>query len=859
MSRALRLAVVTATLSLGACLGPGSTQAETVDLPPPPAGNASPAVIVAPGIADDFAPVRDAITKVNRDGGRRYRVVVVDSKSSDGGAAALLPRLVDRWWEARGKGGGYDPSTDVTILLDIGDRSIAMDAPPALLASAGLDLDRLEKEVIRKAFVPRAQDKKYAAGLADLVTTTEQKINGGIAAQARRAEQQKVFWTTTLPLMAVSFAGLGAAVWLGSKRARHASRKAAARERLAVFKQEVVELSDLLDSQRERHRMLPHADPDFQTPMVGMTRTSYDSVQESIGRYRERWLGLMDVWERAEARLGEEWFLGTAASDDVLAMLDSAEARPPLAEVAAACRGPLDALEQAHERARELAGSLDAELAAARAKLDALAGRGRSAAAVEPDLAAAARSRELGGFDVEPDPIAARGRFEDARGGIAAVVARVEAVEAADDRRRHAVDRIAEIRRQVAARRSEGWLLSEPGADPEKRLAAADKEAALAADLLDAADVDTAAAHLRRSEEAAAEAAKLLESVVAARERAEGLIATLAARLESLAAAGQAAAADLGVLADRYAETAWADLAEHPTAAAEAAKRARLLLDEGRADADVSRQYYFRAVAALEEAQRQTDWAADCLGAVSARRRELDELVTTVPGLRRQVAGRIDALATLLASRRTDRARANERCREARRLVETGDRLAAASRPDPRQVEQAMRAAESAAARGEEFAADDERLARQAAADLTEAEGLFRRAASWYAEGIKADVQGVERSLQDARSLLSQQRYEDSIRVSGEAAEHTRQAYAQASAEAERRRARRLAEQQRRQLEESFARMSRGAGPWVITLPSGGFTGPNPWRSSGSIPGGFGGGGRSTGSSWSRDIAEVRW
>lgn len=856
MISSLRFAAATAALSLAACLSPGSARADAVDLPPPPAATAD--VIVAPGIPDDFAPVREAIAAVNRAGGRRYRVVVVDSEGDQGGAAALLPRLVDRWWEARAEGGGYDPSTDVTILLDLGNRSIAMDAPPSLLASAGLDLDRLEKQVIRTAFVPRAKDMQYAKGLADLVTATETTITRGIAAEARRAEQQKVFWTTTLPLLAVSFAGLGAAVWLGSKRARHASRKAAARERLAVFKQEVVELSDLLDSQRERHRMLPHADPDFQTPMVGMTRNAYDAVQESIGRYRERWLGLMDVWEKAEARLGEEWFLGTAASDDVLAMLDSADARPPLTEVAAACRGPLDALEQAHERARELAGSLDADLAAARAKLDALTARGRSAAAFEPLHVAAARSRELGGVDVEPDPIAARGRFEDARAAVADLVAQVDAVEAADDRRRHAVERVAEIRRQVATRRSEGWLLSEPGADPEELLAAAEKEAALAADLLDAADVDTAAAHLRRSEAAAAEAAKLLESVVAARERAEGLIATLASRLESVVAADQAAEADLRVLADRYAETAWGDLADHPAAATEAAKRARVLLDEGRVDAAGARQYYFRAVAALEEAQRQAEWATDCLGAVSARRRELDDLVTATPGLRRQVAGRIDALATLLASRGTDRARANERCREAQRLVETGDRLAAARRPDPRQVEQAVRAADAAAARGEEFAADDERLARQAAADLTDAEGLFRRAASWYAEGIKADVQGVERSLAEARSLLSQQRYEDSIRVSGEAAEQARRAYAEATAEAERRRARRLAEQQRRQLEESFARMSRGAGPWVITLPSGGFTGPNPWRSSGSIPGAARGG-RSTGSSWSRDVAEVRW
>jgi len=852
MNRPLRIVVASV---VAACFGSGVPRAETVDLPTAPSGEATADVIVAAGIPDDFAPVREAIVAANRAGIRRYRVVVVDSKEDEGGAAALLPRLVDRWWEARDEGGGYDPSRDVTILLDIGDRSIAMDVPPSLLESAGLDLDGLEQQVIRTAFVPRAKDMQYARGLADLVTATERTITDRIATKARRAEQAKVFRTKTLPLGAAALAAFGVVTWLGVKRARHAGRQAAARERLAAFKQEVVELSDLLDAQRERHRMLPHADPDFQTPMVGMTRTAYDAVQEAIGRYRERWLGLMDVWEKADKRLGEEWFLGTAASDEVIAMLDSAEARPPLAEVTAACRGPLDALEEAHERARELASSLDGELGSARAKLDALAGRGRSAAAFEPVLVGAARGRELGAADVEPDPIAARGRFEAARAALAELAARVESVEVADDRRRHALERIAEIRRQVAARRSEGWLLSEPGADPEQHLAAADKEAGLAADLLDAADVDTAATHLHRSEEATAEAARLLESVGAARQRAAELSASLGARLESLAVAATSARSDLGILAERYAETTWADLADHPAAAGEAAKRARMLIDEARADADAGRQYYFRAVAALEEAQRQADWAADCLGTVSARRREMEALSSAAPGLRRQVVGRIDALATLLAARLTDRVRANERCREAQRLVEAADRLAADRRPDPRQVEQSLRAADSAAARGEEFAADDERLARQAAADLAEAEGILRRAAAWYAEGVKADVQGGERSLDDARSLLSQQRYEDSIRVSVAAAEQTRRAYAEATAEAERRRARRLAEQQRRQLEESFARMSRGAGPWVITLPSGGFTGPDPWRSSGSA----GSAGRSAGSRWSRDVAEVRW
>ena len=831
--------------------------ATAIDVPPP--SDAQAAVLVAAGIPDDFDPVRQAVAEVSQQAEGDYRVVVVKSSGGDGSAGVLLPQLVNQWWEARGEGGGYNPSTDVTILLDIGDRSIAMDVPPSQLAAAGLDRAGLEKEVIGKVFVPRARDMDYATGLAELVRATRQTITDRTAAKAKRAEAIKIFTTRTLPAAAVGLVALGGLVWLAAKRVRHAGQKAAARDRLAAFKQEVVALSDLLDAQRERHRMLPHADPDFLTPMTGMTQNAYDAVQEALARYREQWLGLMDVWEKAEARMGEEWFLGTAASDEVIAMLDAAEARPPLEEVAATCRGPLDALEQAHEKAREMAATLDTDLATTRHCLDSLTRRGRSAAPFEPGLARAARDRELGGEALETDPVAARGQFEEARRSIGDLMAGVEAVEGADLRRHLAVERVEEIARHVAARRSEGWLLAEPGGDPDDGLAVARRDATLAAELLDAADVETACMHLVRSEAAAAEAATLLENTFEARSRAESLITSLTARLESLSTGRAAAERDLRVLADRYAKTAWEDLADNLASSAEAAERAQTLLEDGRADSDRTRQCYFRGVAALEEAQRQLDWAATCLEAIVGRRRELDDLAAAIPPLRQKVAGRIDTLATALARQRTDRPRSNERCREAKQLLDAAGRLADDPHPDPRMVEQAIRAAETAAVRGEEFAAEDDRLARQATADLADAEGLFRRASSWYAEGVKADVRGAQLALQEARSLLAQQRYEDSIRRAGEAAEQARLAYAQAAAEAERRRSWRLAEQQRRQLEESFARMARGAGPFVISLPTGGLTGPNPWRSSGSGGGGSGGSGRVAGGGWSRDVAEVRW
>jgi len=835
-------------------------QAASADTPPgPPPADGQTTVFVGPGLTDDFDVLRAAIAKAKDDTGRTYRAVVVKSSGTSGGAATLLPRIVDQWWQARDKA-RFDPAGDVTIVLDIGDRSVAMDVPPTILAEAGLDLRSLEREVINKAFLPRAKDMLYAEGLADLVTATERTMAERIAARERRAEAAEVFRTRTLPIGLASLIAAGVGTALFIQRIRHANRKATARDRLAAFKGEVVALSDLLDGQQERHRMLPHTDPDFLTPMRGMTRDAYDAVQDSVRRYRERWLGLMDVWERAEERLGSEWFMGTTASDEVIAMLDAAEARPPLAEVEAACRAPLDALEVAHETARELAAAADADLTAARARLEGLTRRGRSPASFERVVAEAARARELAGEDVEPDPVAARGRLADARGLLADMVARVDAVEAADDRARQAAGRSEAIRGRVAALRAEGWLLSEPGADPEPLLVTAAEETALVSRLLDGADVEMAEAHLQRAEERLAEAATLLENVAAARTRAEELLPAVTARLEALSAVRPRAEADLAHQERHYAEAAWGDVADNVAKAEEGLLRAKSLVTEAAAAASLPTQHFFRAVALLEEASRQEDWAESCLSAITDRRRELDGLKDALPTRWQASREQVTALARSLERQRTDRARANERCHEAERLLELAGGLLRATRTNPRQIDQVVQAADTAAARGAELAAEDDRLARQAARDLDEADAVIRRAAAWYAEGVQADVRPATVALDTARGLLERQRYEDAIHTAAEASQQARAAYAAATAEAERRRARRQAEIRRRQLEESFTRMSRGAGPWVINLPGGAFTGPDPWRSFGSAPrslGKVGGGGASGG--WTRDIATARW
>ena len=818
------------------------------------------------GVQDSFEQVRAAIEKAKLESGRDYRVIVVGDAGGDRDAATrLLDSLVERWQQESAEGrqrngrpAAFDPARDVTIVLDVKGRQIAMKAPWGLEVSSGLNPQTIKEQLIDKVFVPRAKDAQYDEGLADLVGATEKWVKNRAELKRSKAEAARVFRTRTLPLGLAALAGLGAVTTFFVQRARHERRLAEARQKLAAFKSEVVALSDLLDSQQERHRMLPHSDPDFKTPMEGLTRSAYDNVQSALRRYRERWLGLMDVWEKAEERIGKETFLGTAEAEEAIRLLDSAEARPPLADVTAECSAPLDALEQAHEKARALAENLDTNVGTTTQRLETLAKRGRSNAAFQGPMTEVARGAGLARQGLEADPVAARGRLEELAARLDRSVADIEQLETVDDRRTKAVAQADEIAQKVRAKRAEGWLLNEPGANPDELLAASQHDGRLAAQLLDAGETAGALAHVERAEKANAEVLALLESIVAAKTKVDDLLPACAARLEALASRRSQAVRAVEQISGAYADSSWADVVENVSKADEGLARVRTLLAETQVAADHSRQHYFRAVALVEEAVRQEDWIEGLYAAITDRRAELDELRASLPKRHDTVRGRVTNLMQGLERQRTDRVRANERAREAGRLLEVAEEGFQVQRPDLRRVGQVLEAADTAATRGEELAAEDDRLARQAFEDLEETDGLIRRVAAWYGEGVSPDVRPATTALETAKSLLSRQRYEDSLKSSAEANRLARESYAEATSEAERRRRRRLAQIQQRQMEDSFARMSRGFGPWVIQLPGGTFSGPDPWRTMHG-PTVSHSPSRSADSGWSSNTAQGGW
>ncbi|MFM7521949.1 MAG: hypothetical protein ACKO9B_15990 [Planctomycetota bacterium] len=826
--------------------------------------------VAVAGVPDTFDTLREKIAAVRKDSGRQYRVIVLGDGEGRS-ATEVLDGILQRWQRQRadntlsGLGTGFDPDNDVTILVDKRGRAIAMRVPAELKRKAGLDEKTIRSDLIERVFAARAANAGVGDRLEKLVAATEARIfaaekreQARVAADQAREESARVFRTQTLPALLVGSAvALGLAA-LAAQWFRHRRLAREARRKLAAFKEEVVALSDLLDDQQERHRMLPHADPDFRTPMQGQTQATYEGVQESILRYRERWLSLMEVWEKAENRIKDEWWLGTAASRDVISLLESAAARPPLADVAGACRAPLDQLEAAHETGRDLLGRLETRLGAVGKRVAALAARGRSGASFQSGLAEASRALDLSRHDVESDPVMARGRLEGSLAALDRGDEALAAFEAADDRRKGVVGAIDGAEALVRTRRAEGWLLAEPGADPSAHVAEARRHEQVAAGLLDAGEVEAAAGHLDAADREVAETLALVENVAAARKRCDELLPTLVARLDGFAAARQTAGDALRWLAAAAADASWDDIADNVAKADEAMSRARALVGEARTAADPGRQHSFRALALFEEAARQLEWAFGCLTAIGERQREIAVLAEALPGRISDAGERFTGLAARLERQRTDRARANEQCREAGRLVEVAERAVRVDRPDFPRTAQVVDAADVALARAVELADDDDRLAHQAAGAIEEADGMVRRVASWYGEGVSADVSGAVRVLEGARTALQGRRYEDAIAAAAEGTKLAREAHALATAEARRRRQQREMEVQRRQMEEAFVRMSRGSGPWVIQLPTGRIAGPDPWSTLG--PGGRGGGGSVTGAGgWSSGTVEGRW
>ncbi|WP_165251438.1 hypothetical protein [Paludisphaera soli] len=218
-------------------------------------------------------------------------------------------------------------------------------------------------------------------------------------------------------ILILLFGGLGVAALIALYR-RNRQIQATAEEQFKSFREQAVGLMDQIDALRTRHKTLPSTDPDFVEPMAGATRDLYDRVAADLDRLWERWLAVMEVWNRAEARLKSTSTFSVRPSEEARELL-SAERLEELLHDSSACKSSLDRLNLAHEVAAKSLKDARREAAAVARRV----GRGGPSGG-EADL----YSRELRLVDREledaermltADPIGAAEMIEGSRDALA--------------------------------------------------------------------------------------------------------------------------------------------------------------------------------------------------------------------------------------------------------------------------------------------------------------------------------------------------------------------------------------------------------------------------------------------------------
>jgi hypothetical protein len=179
--------------------------------------------------------------------------------------------------------------------------------------------------------------------------------------------------THTLPLVLMVVLVLIGVAALGLLYYRKRQLQGEVEGEFKGFREKAVALMDQLDALRQRHKTLPLTDPDFTAPMAGATLALYNAVESDLNVLWERWLKVMELWDRAQKLVRSGSGLAVRQAEEARKLLDQGNIDELLRQ-SASCKERLDRLNQGHEQARDVLGTGREELAVLRDSRDEGAG-----------------------------------------------------------------------------------------------------------------------------------------------------------------------------------------------------------------------------------------------------------------------------------------------------------------------------------------------------------------------------------------------------------------------------------------------------------------------------------------------------
>ena len=266
------------------------------------------------GVPDQYKGLAGQIAELEKSSKQTYYVAVVQSSGPGQLSAADYVKAMFATWQrqAQSRGLALDPERSVVVLVALARQKVAV-LPGTTLRDLGLDADTVHSELVGpgSTFVKLAKAERYPEAIAALLNETDRWIRARDVTATKTVEIKTPSSppvSSALPdavrpglgtltvngpqESSVRLAAIGIGVglltiilgvavlfWLVHQRAR--SRVA---RRIKEVRSNATDLMDRLDALKERLKLLPATDPDFQAPMDGETLELYNAVQATRGQ-----------------------------------------------------------------------------------------------------------------------------------------------------------------------------------------------------------------------------------------------------------------------------------------------------------------------------------------------------------------------------------------------------------------------------------------------------------------------------------------------------------------------------------------------------------------------------------------------
>ncbi len=496
------------------------------------------------GVPDQYQALGGQIAELEKSSKRTYYVAVIESSGSgEKPTLRYVDALFDHWRsQATTRHLSFDPERSVVVVVSMANRQVALQVGTAL-RNLGLDSATIYREFVHpdSPFVKLAKAERYPDAIAALLNQADRWIRDREATAVKTVESVPPKPTTVpsprseamptgkgtltvdrpresaMPIVAIGavvslftiLLGFGVLFWLVHQRVR--SRVA---RRIKEVRSKATDLMDRLDALKERLKLLPTTDPDFQAPMDGETLKLYNTVQVTLGKAWDHWLQVMDTLDKAQK-------LSSATASpfqrkkllDAEALLDQKGLFEEIEAQSQGCVQEMDRLNQAHESARELVRAIGEAKARLDGQLADVAKLGLPISPYEDDLKAIGSGTTQAGSRLTADPIGAGSALAEIRSRTEDLLGRLGRVATLFQEAQKAGTSLESIKKQVADHRAHGLKLGEEGGNPDHFLGQGAQSHAQALMALRAGNPDAAATALEATRSMVEQARAVIEQV----------------------------------------------------------------------------------------------------------------------------------------------------------------------------------------------------------------------------------------------------------------------------------------------------------------------------------------------------------